>query len=156
MEAFVTGFVDSLLANTSRPRIFLLALALTCLAVVCDSLYAMFAFWTVGFPISIGTAIFGYTLYNMFFILPTFPAGVGSNEAVGMLVFTGVLRLSQDKVIAMFIFSRPWAALLLCMAALTCLKTLGLRLSTVMRVKAQPEESQEELVPVKEEIPVLQ
>ena len=156
IEAFASGFVDSLLASASRPHIFLLALALTCLAVFCDSLYAVFAFWTIGFPISIGTAIFGHTLYNMFFILPTFPGGVGSNEAVGLLVFTGLLHVPADQVVAMFIFSHPWTGILMCGVGLFCLKTLGLRLSTTMRIKAEPVESRAELVPVKEEIPILQ
>ncbi len=48
MEAFATDFVDSLLAGARRPHIFLPAVALTCLAVTCDSLFAMFAFWTIG------------------------------------------------------------------------------------------------------------
>lgn len=139
IEAFATGFVDSLLATTSRPRIFLPALALTCLAVVCDSLYAMLAFWTVGFPIPFGTVIFGYTVYNVLFVLPTSPAGIGSNEALGLLVFTGLLHLSADKVAAMFIFAHVWFALVMCLSALICLKTLGLTFSMIM--KAQSEES---------------
>jgi uncharacterized membrane protein YbhN (UPF0104 family) len=138
IEAFATGFVDSLLASASRPRIFLFAMALTCLALVCDSLFAMFAFWTIGLPISFGTAIFGYTVYNMFFILPTVPGQVGSNEAVGLLIFGGLLHLPANDVAAMFLFSHPWAALLMCSAALVCLKTLGLRFSSIM--KAPPED----------------
>jgi uncharacterized membrane protein YbhN (UPF0104 family) len=155
IEAFALNFVDSLLASTRRPSIFSAALALTCLAVICDGLFAMLAFWIVGLPISYRIAIFGYTLFNMFYIFPTPPGQVGSNETVGLLVFTGVLHLPEDKVLAMFVFSHPWAALLMCAAGLTCLKTLGLRLSTAMRIKVQPEESTEELVRVKEETPVL-
>jgi uncharacterized protein (TIRG00374 family) len=149
IEAFATGFVDSLLAGASRPRIFLFAMALTCLAVVCDSLFAMFAFWTIGLPISFGTAIFGYTVYNMFFILPTVPGQVGSNEAVGLLIFGGLLHLPANNVAAMFIFSHPWAALLMCSTALICLKTLGLRFSTMMKVVPEdslPETIEETLV----------
>lgn len=139
MEAFATGFVDSLLAGASRPHIFLPAVALTCLAVTCDSLFALFAFWAIGLPISPGTAIFGYTIYNLFFIFPTPPGQIGSNEAVGLFVFTGLLHLPADKVAAMFIFSHPWAALLMTIAGLICLKTLGLKLSATL--KMQPEES---------------
>jgi uncharacterized protein (TIRG00374 family) len=149
IEAFATGFVDSLLASASRPRIFLFAMALTCLAVVCDSLFAMFAFWTIGLPISFGTAIFGYTVYNMFFILPTVPGQVGSNEAVGLLIFGGLLHLPANDVAAMFIFSHPWAALLMCSTALICLKTLGLRFSTMMKATSEdglPESIEETLV----------
>ncbi len=144
MEAFATGFVDSLLAGASRPHIFLPAVALTCLAVICDSLFAMFAFWMIGFPISFRTAIFGYTVFNMFFIFPTPPGQIGSNEAVGLLVFTGLLHLPADKVTAMFIFSHPWAALLMSAAGLVCLKTLGLTISTTMKMKVEPEESHAE------------
>lgn len=139
VATFATSFVDSLLATASRPRIFLPALALTCLAVVCDSLYAMLAFWTIGFPISFGTVIFGYTVYNVLFVLPASPAGIGSNEALGLLVFTGLLHLPAGKVAAMFIFAHVWFALLMCLSALICLKTLGLTFSMIMRVR--PEES---------------
>jgi len=154
IEAFATGFVDSLLASTSRPRIFLLALAFTCLAVACDGLFAMFAFWTIGLPVSFGTVIFGYTVYNMFFILPTPPGQVGSNEAVGLLIFTGLLHLPGDKVAPMFIFSHPWAALLMCSAALICLKTLGLRISTTMKMLPEENDAEEEITEKREAVTV--
>jgi uncharacterized protein (TIRG00374 family) len=133
IEGFATGFVDSLVIGASRPKIFIPAVLLTCLAVIFDSLSCMFAFWTIGFPIPFGTAIFGYTLYNMFYIFPTPPGQVGSNEAIGLLVFGGLLRLPPNKVIAMFIFSHPWTALLMCMSGLICLKTLGLTIPIVMK-----------------------
>jgi uncharacterized protein (TIRG00374 family) len=160
MEAFATGFVDSLLAAASRPQIFLPAVALTCLAVICDSLFAMLAFWTIGFPIPFGTAIFGYTVYNMFYIFPTPPGQIGSNEAVGLLVFTGLLHLPADKVTAMFVFSHPWAALLMTTAGLICLKTLGLTLSNTMRMRrggsemVSKIENEEVFYPEKEKLPV--
>src|SRR6266446_10914511 len=64
------------------------------------------------------TAIFGYTIYNLFFILPTPPGQLGSNEAVGLLVFAGLLHLSPNVVTAMIIFSHPWAAILMCTAGI--------------------------------------
>jgi uncharacterized membrane protein YbhN (UPF0104 family) len=112
----------------------------------------MFAFWMVGCPISFGTAIFGYTVYNLFFILPSSPGGVGSNEVVGLLVFTGLLHLPVDQVIAMFVFSHVWTALLLCLTALICLKTLGLTIP--MRMKVPSEESCVESVKEQETVRV--
>jgi uncharacterized protein (TIRG00374 family) len=150
---FATGFVETLLNGIKRPKIFILALLLTCVAVIFDSLFALLAFWTIGFPISFGTAIFGYTVFNMFFILPTPPGQLGSNEAVGLLVFAGLLHLSPSKVIAMIIFSHPWAALLMCVAGFISLKALGLTFSSAMH--GQPEESEELLLPEIEETPVL-
>jgi uncharacterized protein (TIRG00374 family) len=153
ITAFATSFVDSLLAGVRRPRIFIFAVLLTCVAVTFDSLFAMLAFWTIGFPISFGTAIFGYTVFNMFFIFPTPPGQLGSNEAVGLLVFTGLLRLSPIKVTAMIIFSHPWAAVLMCTAGIMSLKALGLTIPTAMR--RQAEESEKALLPEKEETPAL-
>ncbi|MBA2284982.1 MAG: flippase-like domain-containing protein [Ktedonobacteraceae bacterium] len=135
IEGFATGFVDSLLAGASRPRIFIPALLLTCIAVLCDGLFAMLAFWTIGFPISFGAALFGYTVYIMFYILPTPPGEVGSNEAVGLLVFSGLLHLPPEKVTAMFLFSPPWAALLMCVSGMICLSALGLTITSAMRVR---------------------
>ena len=108
---------------------------LTCAAVIFDSLFALLAFWTIGFPISFGTAIFGYTVYNVFYILPTPPGQIGSNEAVGLLVFGGLLHLPAAQVTAMFIFSHPWAALLMCTTGLAYLSALGLTLTGVIRAR---------------------
>jgi uncharacterized protein (TIRG00374 family) len=139
ITGFATGFVDSLLAGASQPRIFIPAILLTLVAVTFDGLFAMLAFWTIGYPISFGTAIFGYTVYNMFYILPTPPGQVGSNEAIGLLVFAGLLHLPPDKVTAMFVFSHPWSALLMTVTALLCLSALGLKLSSAMKVQTEGE-----------------
>ncbi len=136
IEGFATGFVDSLLAGASQPRIFLPAILLTLVAVTCDGLFAMLAFWTIGWPISFGTAIFGYTVYNMFYILPTPPGQVGSNEITGLLVFHGLLQQPAAQVTAMFVFSHPWAALLMCVSGMLCLSALGLTISSAMQVQA--------------------
>jgi uncharacterized protein (TIRG00374 family) len=137
IEGFVTGFVDALLAGASRPGIFIPALLLTGAAVVCDGLFAMLAFWTIGFPISFGTALSGYMVYTMFSILPTPPAQVGSNEAVGLLVFSGLLHLPGTNVTAMYVFSHPWAALIMTTVGMACLTALGLTISSVMRASTE-------------------
>lgn len=165
VEGFATNFVDSLLKGASQPRIFLPAIALTCAAVLCDGLFAMLAFWTIGFHISFGMALFGYAVYNMFYILPTPPGQVGSNEAVGLLVFGGLLHIPSTEVTAMFVFSHPWAAVLMCATGLICLSALGLTLHTVLHRQteeheetlplAKAEEREETLPLMNEESPAL-
>ncbi len=140
VESFATGFIDALLAGASRPSIFLPALLLTCVAVFCDGLFALFAFWAIGFPVSLGTVLFGYTVYNVFYILPTPPGQVGSNEAVGLLVFSGLLHLPGNYVTAMYVFSHPWAALIMTTVGLSCLAALGLTFSNAMRMPPSPEQ----------------
>jgi uncharacterized protein (TIRG00374 family) len=139
VEGFATGFVDSLLMGASQPRIFLPAILLTVVAVLLDGLFAMLAFWTIGFHISYGIALFGYSVYNMFYILPTPPGQVGSNEAVGLLVFGGLLHIPATQVTAMFVFSHPWAAVLMCTTGLICLSALGLTITGAMKVQAGAE-----------------
>jgi uncharacterized protein (TIRG00374 family) len=142
IEGFAVGFVDSLLMGASHPRIFLPAILLTCVALTLDGMFAMLAFWTVGYYLPFGTAVFGYTVYNMFNILPTPPGQVGSNEAVGLLVFGGLLHLPANNVLAMFVFSHPWAALIMSTTGIACLSALGLTISKIM--KGPPEESDTE------------
>ncbi len=137
IEGFAIGFVDTLLVGASQPKIFLPAILLTMIAVVLDGLFAMLAFWTIGYPIAFGTAIFGYTIYNMFYILPTPPGQVGSNEAIGLLVFSGLLHLNPQAVTAMFFFSHPWAALLMSITGMTSLSALGLTISSAIKVQAE-------------------
>ncbi|GCE13588.1 lysylphosphatidylglycerol synthase transmembrane domain-containing protein [Tengunoibacter tsumagoiensis] len=139
IEDFATNLVDSLIVAASHPKAFLPAIVLTCLALLCDGLFAMFIFWAIGLPISFRMAIFGYTVFNMYTILPTPPGQLGSNEAVGLLIFTGLLHLPAAKVTAMFVVSHPWAALLMSTAGLISMKTLGLTLT--MTLKMEPQES---------------
>jgi uncharacterized protein (TIRG00374 family) len=143
VEGFATGFVDSLLAGASQPRIFIPAMILTLVAVCFDALFAMLAFWTIGYHINFGMALFGYSLFNMFYILPTPPGQVGSNEVVGVLVFTGLLGINKTQVTAMFFFSHPYAALLMCTTGLICLSTLGLTITGAMKVQTGGEDSLE-------------
>lgn len=156
IEGFATGFVDSLLLGASRPRIFLPAILLTCVALTFDGLFAMLAFWTIGDYIPLGTAIFGYTVYNMFNILPTPPGQVGSNEAIGLLVFGGLLHLQSNNVLAMFVFSHPWAALIMTTCGIACLSALGLTIAKIMKAPTEESDIESEgvLLSGREEAPV--
>lgn len=139
IEGFVSGFVDALLAGASRPARFVLALLLTGLAALCDGLFALLAFSAIGFPVSFGTALFGYTVYKLFSILPTPPGQFGSNEIVGLLVFSGLLGLSGNNVIAMYIFSHLWTALLMTITGLTCLSSLNLTIADALSAQNERE-----------------
>jgi uncharacterized protein (TIRG00374 family) len=138
IEGFALGFVDSLLASASKPKTFIPAILLTCLAIVCDGLFAWFAFLAVGVTsMNYGTAIFGYTTYNMFCILPTPPGQVGSNELVGVLVFSELLHFPETSVLAMFVLSHPLAALIMTTMCLLCLSSLGISIKSMMKIQVQ-------------------
>lgn len=155
IEGFAVGFIDAMLLGIRRPKIFIAAVLLTCVAVIFEGIFAMLAFWVIGFPVPLGTAIFGYAVYNMFYILPNPPAQIGSNEAVGLLVFAGLLHLSKDKVAAMFVFSHLWLALLMCVTGMACLSSFGLTISSVMKVQTEGEGALLEAPPLFEEYGVI-
>lgn len=137
---FAFGFIDSLLAGASRPKTFIPAILLTCVALSCDGLFAWMCFRVVGITtMSYGTAIFGYTLFNMFTILPSPPGQLGSNETYGPLVFNQLLGFPKTNVLAMFLFSHPLAAVIMTIMCFICLGSLGLSFASVM--KATPEEN---------------
>ena len=154
IEGFAMGFVDSLLAAASRPQTFIPAVLLTCLAVTCDGLFAMFAFWAVGLDkINFGMSIFGYTVFNMFTILPTPPGQVGWNEMIGKLVFSDLLGFDKTLAVNMFLFSHPLTALIMATLALINLSALGIKFSALTSGSSEektPAHVQETKQPVEE------
>jgi len=138
IEGFALGFVDSLLAGASNLRTFIPAVLLTCVAILCDGLFAWFAFLAVGVSsMSFGTAIFGYITYNMFSILPNPPGQVGSNELAGVLVFSGLLGFPKSSILAMFVFSHPLAAVIMTTMCLLCLSGLGISLKSATKLNVR-------------------
>ncbi len=141
IESFALGFVDSLLAGASKPQTFIPAILLTCLALACDGLFAWMAFRTVGLSnMSYGTAILGYTLYNMFTVLPSPPGQIGSNETYGALVFSKLLGFNITNVGAMFVLSHPLAALIMSIMCFTSLKSLNISFASVFKTKPDKDE----------------
>lgn len=135
IESFLTDFVDALLLSAKNPRMLLSAVLLTCVAVTCDGLYNYFAFWTIGYHITFGESLVGYLLFNLFSILPNPPGQVGSNEVVGLLIFTGLLHFAPDKVIAMAVLFHPWTGLLMCALGMACLSALGISFSHTLQLQ---------------------
>ena len=140
VEPFITQFVDTLLALVRKPRLMFVAAAYTIAAVVLDALFCLLAFRAVGVSVALPVVLFGYTFFNLAFILPTPPGQVGSNELVGLLLFSGVLGVDSSGVGAMFLFSHPWTAALMTVSGLLCLSAMGLNLRRTLRVAAAPAE----------------
>lgn len=132
LEPFAIQFVEALLALVMRPRLLLVAAAYTIVAVCCDALFCLLAFQAVGASVSFPVVLYGYSLYNLAYILPTPPGQIGSNEVIGLLVFAGLFHISPPAVLAMFFFSHPWTAILMVSSGLLCLSTMGLTLRSTL------------------------
>jgi uncharacterized protein (TIRG00374 family) len=144
VEPFVMGFVDTLLTLFRKPRLLVIAAAYTVVAVALDALFCYLAFRAVGVSLSFSVVLYGYTFYNLAYILPTPPAHLGSNELIGLLVFSGMFGVSRSAVAAMFLFSHPWTGMLMTATALACLKAIGLDLRATLALRSGTEPMSDE------------
>lgn len=136
---FIAQFLETLLALVRQPRLMLVAGGYTAVAVLLDSLFCLLAFRAVGVSVSLPVVLYGYTFFNLAFILPTPPGQVGSNELIGLLLFSGVLGMDKSGVGAMFLFSHPWTAILMTISGLVCLSVMGLSLGRTLRMAGEGE-----------------
>jgi uncharacterized protein (TIRG00374 family) len=138
LEPFVVRFVDALLALAVRPHLLLIAAACTAVAVGLDALFCWLAFGAVGATLAFPVVLYGYTFYNLAYLLPTPPGQIGSNELVGLLVFSGLCGLNRSAVAAMFLFSHPWTALLMAGSGMLALGALGLSVRQTLALWCAP------------------
>jgi uncharacterized protein (TIRG00374 family) len=134
VDPLVVRFVDTLLGLVRRPRLLAIAGAYTAVAVVLDALFCLLAFRAVGVPVALPVVLYGYTFYNLAYILPTPPGQIGSNELIGLLIFSGMFGVSRSEVGAMFLFSHPWTAILMAVSGILCLSAMGLSLRATLRL----------------------
>jgi uncharacterized protein (TIRG00374 family) len=131
---FISGFIDTILALLRRPRVLLTAGLYTIAALGMDALFCLLAFRAVGVTVPIVVVLYGYTLFNLSFILPSPPGQIGSNELIGLLIFNGVFRVSPSGVGAMFLFSHPWTGILMACSGMACLSAMSLTLPGTLRL----------------------
>jgi uncharacterized protein (TIRG00374 family) len=137
VEPFIVVFIDTVLGLIRQPRLLLVATALTAGAVTLDAVSCFLAFRAVGVAITFPVVLYGYTFFNLVFILPTPPGQVGSNELVGLLIFSGTFGLNRSEVGAMFLFAHPWNAILLTISGVLCLSGLGLSLRRTVHLASE-------------------
>jgi uncharacterized protein (TIRG00374 family) len=140
IERPIAQFVDTLSALVRQPSVMAIAVGYTAAAVTLDALFCLLAFRAVGVTVPVPVVLYGYTFFNLAFILPTPPGQVGSNELIGLLIFTGVFGVNRSGVGAMFLFSHPWTAVLMMSSGLLCLSVMGLTLRSALRLARRPAE----------------
>jgi uncharacterized protein (TIRG00374 family) len=139
VEPFVVSFFDTLLTLFRKPRVLAIAIAYTAVAVTLDALFCYLAFRSVGTSLSLSVVLYGYTFYNLAYILPTPPAHLGSNELIGLLIFSGMFGASRTAVGAMFLFSHPFTGILMTVTALFCVRAIGLDFRSTLELRSAAE-----------------
>ncbi|MBN2460182.1 MAG: flippase-like domain-containing protein [Candidatus Cloacimonetes bacterium] len=102
-------FIDSFVSGMSIMRKRFSAIAgislLTILAIFAEAFYIFMVFRAFGAQIDYPHILFGYTLMNLTYILPTPPAQIGSNQFMWVLIFSFALGLNENLTSAAVTFS---------------------------------------------------
>ena len=134
---FLDSFVEGIeVIKENRKKGFLI-ISLTILAIVFDTFYIVFMFKAFGFAIAILVALFGYTLINLSYILPTPPAQVGSNEAIYIIIFTFAFGIDKNLVSATLGFAHLITSSLIFLIGIISLNILGISLNKALSLKGE-------------------
>jgi len=104
-EKFFISFVDGMAIMHGRLVENFLVYLLTLLAVISEAIYIYAVFRAFGSEVSYLKIIFGYTLMNLTYILPTPPAQIGSNQFMWVLIFSFALGVNENLTSAAVTFS---------------------------------------------------
>jgi len=104
-EDFFDNFVDGMAIMQNRFVENCLVYLLTTLAVLSEAIYIYAVFRAFGSEVSYLKILFGYTLMNLTYILPTPPAQIGSNQLMWVLIFSFALGVNENLTSAAVTFS---------------------------------------------------
>ena len=104
-EDFFINFVDGMAIMHGRVVENFLVYLLTLLAVLSEAIYIYAVFRAFGSEVSYIKILFGYTLMNLTYILPTPPAQIGSNQFMWVLIFSFALGINENLTSAAVTFS---------------------------------------------------
>jgi uncharacterized protein (TIRG00374 family) len=105
LKIFFSNFVDGLSIMQGRYLDYIKVIILTALAVISEAFYIYQVFTAFGSSSSFIYILFGYTLMNLTYILPTPPAQIGSNQFMWVLIFAFALGINKDLTSAAVTFS---------------------------------------------------
>lgn len=104
-EGFFENFIDGMAIMKGRFSENVLVYVLTLFAILSEAVYIYTVFRAFGAEISYLKILFGYTLMNLTYILPTPPAQIGSNQFMWVLIFSFALGVNENLTSAAVIFS---------------------------------------------------
>ncbi|MCF7794252.1 MAG: flippase-like domain-containing protein [Candidatus Cloacimonetes bacterium] len=129
-EDFFENFVDGMAIMKGRKLDYIKIYFITLLAVFSEAIYIFAVFKAFGAQISYPQILFGYTLMNLTYILPTPPAQIGSNQFMWVLIFGFALSVDKNLTSAAVTFSH----------LLTSIWIFGLGAISLLALNVSPKE----------------
>lgn len=127
------GLLGGFAAVGRRPRALFPLTLLAFAAALLDGIGILLIFHGVGYNIAPLTAITGYAIFALTFLIPGAPGYVGSFEALGSLVFVGALAIPEAEAGSAILIFHALNAALLGVAGGLAFWILGVRPAQVLR-----------------------
>ncbi|MFO7896002.1 MAG: lysylphosphatidylglycerol synthase transmembrane domain-containing protein [Candidatus Cloacimonadales bacterium] len=132
INLFFQNFVAGMSVMQGRFRHTLGLGLLTLAAVLCEAIYIYAVFQAFGAEISYSKILFGYTLMNLTYILPTPPAQVGSNQFMWVLIFSFALGVDKNLTAAAVTFSHLLTSIWIFLIGAISLANLKIKFSDLL------------------------
>jgi len=131
-QEFFGSFVEGMGVMQKRHIDNILVSLLTLAAVFSEAIYIFMVFKAFGADISYQKILFGYTLMNLTYILPTPPAQVGSNQFMWVLIFSFALGVDKNLTAAAVTFSHLLTTIWIFLIGAISLFTLKIKFSDLL------------------------
>jgi len=113
IEGSFQNFIVGMSIMQKRTRDSMIVFFLTFLALISEALYIYIVFLSFGASASYQIILFGYTLMNLTYILPTPPGQIGSNQFMWVLIFSFALGINENLTSAAVTFSHLLTTILI-------------------------------------------
>ena len=133
LEDFFINFVDGMAIMHCRVTENILVYFLTLLAVLSEAIYIYVVFRSFGAEVSYLKILFGYTLMNLTYILPTPPAQIGSNQFMWVLIFSFALGVNENLTSAAVTFSHLLTSIWIFTVGIISLVALKINLNKLLQ-----------------------
>jgi uncharacterized protein (TIRG00374 family) len=135
LNYFAGNFIDGLAIMKGRFLEYCVVYLLTILAVLSEAIYIYAVFRTFGSEISYWNILFGYTLMNLTYILPTPPAQIGSNQFMWVLIFSFALGIDENLTGAAVLFSHLLTSFWIFLCGIISLLALKIKFKELVSFK---------------------
>ncbi len=133
VKDFFINFVNGMAIMRGRIVENCFVYLLTLFAVLSEAIYIYAVFKAFGSEVSYVEILFGYTLMNLTYILPTPPAQIGSNQFMWVLIFSFALGLDKNLTSAAVTFSHLLTSIWIFLLGGISLITLKINLNQLLQ-----------------------
>ncbi len=135
INKFSSSFIDGMAVMHNRYLDWILVIFFTILAILSETIFVFFIFRSFSAHISFFKVLFGYTLMNLTYILPTPPAQIGSNQFMWLLIFGFGLGIDKNLASVVITFSHILTGLLIFSIGYLSFLSLGINYKNMFSYK---------------------